>query len=155
MLDIEDIIGSDSVLTGRLQDGKFASGFSGHPYGRPVGSKNKANLGGPISQETLNLLETLSKDDLIGVIRRVSGAIWAVGVLTEEETYQAMLDKLAIIGLTTDDVKDSLSYIKEWIDRKKGKPIGTSPTVQIGTSGDLNVMIRLVDAAGKVETIQG
>ena len=155
MLDLEDIIGSDPRLTGRLQDGTFAPGVSGNIYGRELGSKNKANLGGPISQETLNLLETLSKEELIGIIRRVSGAIWAVGIMSEQETYQAMLDKLAIIGLTTNDVKDSLSYIKEWIDRKKGKPVGTSHTVQIGTTGDLNVMIRLVDSQGKIETIEG
>jgi len=85
----------------------------------------------------------------------VSGAVWGIALKTDEEAYDAICLKLLNAGLADDNISRSLPALKEWLDRRRGKPAGTSPTVQIASSGDLNVMIRLVDSAGNVESIKG
>ena len=75
-----------------------------------------------IDEKTLTTLHIMRKDALISLIQRVSGAMWGIGLQTEEQTAEAMLLKLAINGLTSQDNKDSLANINAWLDRKRGKP---------------------------------
>jgi len=135
---------------------QFQPNQSGNPSGRPPGTKNKATVTAEIGLETLERIEAMSQPELVNyIIKRVPGAVLRVACMTEEETYEAMLLKLAVGGLTSHDARDTLNYIREWLDRKKGKPVGSSPQIQLAASGDLNVTIRLVDAAGNVEMIEG
>jgi len=131
-----------------LNPWQFQPGKSGNPAGRPCGSKNKATIAAEIGAETLERIEAMSKPELVNyIIKRVPGAVLRVACMTEEETYQAMLHKLAVGGLTSDDARDTLNYIREWIDRKKGKPVGTAPNINIGAgSGEKKIQIVFMNA---------
>ena len=107
-------------------------------------------------------LDDMTREQLIALVRRFASQCGMVAMMTDEETAQAMLDVLAETALKPvapgvnmkADITSRLNAVEKWLDRKKGKPVGSSPLVQIGTSGDVNVMIRLVDAAGNIETIE-
>ncbi len=117
----------------------------------------------PLSAEELSGYESYTIDQLKTLVRRLICQCGYAATITDEETAQAMLDVLAETALKPvlhgtsmkADITSRLTAVERWLDRKKGKPIGTSPLVQIGAGGDLNVMIRLVDAAGNVEVIEG
>ena len=78
--------------------------------------------GESIDEKTLSTLHDMSKDALIELIKRVSGAMWGVGLMTKQETGEAMLLRLAIDALSTDDARVALANIREWLDRERGKP---------------------------------
>ena len=101
----------------------FPPGKSGNPGGRPSGIKNMPDLGGPLTNEILANLENLSKAQLINIIKRVGGAIWGVGIMTDDEAYEAVRLKLLHTGLTSESANSSLNVLKEWIDRTKGKAV--------------------------------
>jgi hypothetical protein len=75
-----------------------------------------------VDAATLSKLDDLSKAELIALIKRVSGACWGVGLMSKEETAEAMLLRLAVDGLTTDDARQALANINAWLDRERGKP---------------------------------
>lgn len=99
----------------------FKPGNNANPNGRPVGSKNLVKTHGEISQETLDKLEQLSKSELINLIKKVSGAVWGIGLMTDDEAFEAVRLKLLHTGLTTESANSSLNMLKEWSDRTKGK----------------------------------
>jgi hypothetical protein len=99
----------------------FAPGQSGNPAGKPAGTKNSVQLGGPITQETLDKLETFSKPELIKLIKKVSGAVWGIGIMNDDEAFEAVRLKLLHTGLTSESANSSLNVLKEWADRTKGK----------------------------------
>ena len=82
----------------------------------------KADTGG-ITAETLAKLDAMSKEQLITLIRRVSGAVWGVGLMDDNALADAMLLKLASNGLASADAREALANIREWLDRKQGKSI--------------------------------
>ncbi len=100
----------------------FQKGQVGNPTGRPVGAKNMPNLGGPITQETIDKLETFSKPELIHLIRKVSGAVWGIGIMNDDQAFECVRLKLLHTGLTSESANSSLSVLREWSDRTKGKP---------------------------------
>ncbi len=163
MLDIEDIIGGVPAIDQRKQSlydkmpQLFLPGQSGNPNGRPVGVKNEATIIAEFGQDTLDKLDKMPHKDLVKLFKQTAGAAgWVkLGLLSQDDIKAATRLRLANIALHNKNDETSLRAISQMLDRLEGKPVGTSPTVQIGTTGDLNVMIRLVDAAGKVETIQG
>jgi hypothetical protein len=104
-----------------LANGKFAPGNLAGPAGRGLGTPNKVNLGGPITQETLDKLETFSKPELIKLIKKVSGAVWGIGIMNDDEAFEAVRLKLLHTGLTSESANSSLNVLKEWADRTKGK----------------------------------
>lgn len=112
---------TSGLVQGRLPDGTFPPGVSGNPNGKPAGLKDYAKLGGPITQETLDKLETFSKSELIKLIRKVSGAIWGIGIMNDDEAFEAVRLKLLHTGLTSESANSSLNVLKEWSDRTKGK----------------------------------
>lgn len=67
-------------------------------------------------------LAEMSKSELIALICRVGGAVWGVGIMTDDEAYEAACLKLLHGGLTEKDVWKALPTLKEWMDRRKGKP---------------------------------
>lgn len=75
----------------------------------------------PISEEQIAKLGTLSKDELISLIKRVSGAMWGIGLMTPQEIADAMKLKLAHGGLTQTDMFKALPVMREWFDREMGK----------------------------------
>lgn len=99
----------------------FQKGQVANPTGRPVGAKNMPNLGGPITQEILDKLETFSKPELIKLIKKVSGAVWGIGIMNDDEAFEAVRLKLLHTGLTSESANSSLNVLKEWADRTKGK----------------------------------
>lgn len=74
-----------------------------------------------ITDDVVACLEGMSKDELIALIKRVSGAMWGVGLLTKDQKYQAMLDKAAIMALTTNDVNEFVKSSTQWMERTQGK----------------------------------
>ncbi len=116
-----------------------------------------------LTEEQIGGLDDMSREQLIALCRRFACQCGMVATMSDEETAQAMLDILAETALKPvlfgtsmkADITSRLTAVERWLDRKKGKPIGTSPLVQIANAGDLNVMIRLVDSAGNVELIEG
>lgn len=101
----------------------FKKGRSGNPAGRPSESKNVATLQREMGIETLDELEKLSKKELIRLITRVSGAMWGIGLLDDDAAFEAMRLKLLTTGLTSDSQTQSLSHLKEWADRTKGRAV--------------------------------
>lgn len=75
-----------------------------------------------LSEAEIAKLDDMSKVELIGVIRRCYATKARVMLMGEEEQARAMLDALAVMALTGDDDKAVLSAIREWLDRKQGKP---------------------------------
>lgn len=115
-----------------------------------------------LTSAELSRLDCMSPDELIALVRRFQCQCGLAATMTDEETAQAMLDVLAETALKPvihgtsmkADIAARLTAVERWLDRKKGKPIGTSPTINLGASGDLNVMIRLVGPDGSVEVIE-
>ena len=101
---------------------QFQPGVSGNPLGRPAGTKNHATITAEIGAETLDKLEGMTKRELIALIRRVSVAMWGIGVMTDDEAYDAICLKLLHGGLAQTDMWKALPPLKEWTDRKRGKP---------------------------------
>lgn len=76
-----------------------------------------------IDDGTLVTLDMMTQPELVALIRRVSGAMWGVGLLTDDQRAEAMLDRLAIIALTNVAGKPVLEAMREWLDRKQGRAI--------------------------------
>lgn len=92
----------------------------------------QANPGG-ISEAELASLDAMTKDELITLIKRVSGAMWGIGLKTPQEIAEAFKLKLAISGLTERDISKALPAMREWFDREMGKPLQqTQSSVTIG-----------------------
>lgn len=116
-----------------------------------------------LTASELSKLEGMTHSELVALVRRLTCQCGLAATMTDEETAQAMLDTLADTALKPvihgtsmkADITARMTAIEKWMDRKRGKPIGTSPLVQIGASGDINVVVRLVDSQGNVEVIDG
>lgn len=76
-----------------------------------------------LTPSDLAALREMDREALISLIKRVSGAMWGIGLMSEEETYDAMLLRLAVMALTSKDARDTLTAMREWMDRKRGKPL--------------------------------
>ncbi len=134
----------------------------GNPFPKNAGI-NRPEAQTPIASHELEKLEGMSRDELLALVRRFTCQCGYAATMTDEETAQAMMDTLAETALKPvvhgtsmkADIAARLTAVEKWLDRKKGKPIGSSPMVQIGASGGVNVMIRLVDSAGNIELIEG
>ena len=82
------------------------------------------------AKEAIDLnLDSMTLDDLKTLTRRLACQCGLVATMSEEETAQAMLDRLASIGLDNrvgiSAVKEAISAITLWLDRVKGKPAQT------------------------------
>jgi hypothetical protein len=109
---------------------------------------NKSHLiadNSPVSEITLEHLQSLSKEQLIDVIKLIGAARWAeIALFTKEETAEAMKLKLAHIGLTAGALnwQTAITAIEKWLDRQEGKPAQTI------NNNNVNLTIaQLVDAS--------
>lgn len=76
-----------------------------------------------LSDDDLGALDGMSREELISLIKGVSGPMWGIGLKTKEEIADAMLFKLAHTALTSKDAKDMMAAIREWLDRVNGKAV--------------------------------
>lgn len=76
-----------------------------------------------LTEAQLQKLADMSKEQLITLIKRVSGAMWGIGMQTQEERDAAILLKLSILALTSEEAKDVVSTAKEYFDRSRGRPM--------------------------------
>ena len=67
----------------------------------------------------LSRLESMSQAELIGLVQRMACQCGLVVLMSDDEREQALFDVLATKGIKAMDVP----AIKEYFDRKKGKPI--------------------------------
>ncbi len=74
-----------------------------------------------ITEDVIAKLEEMPTDELIALIKLVSGAMWGIGLLTKEETREAMKLKIANIALTAKDNQTILKACNDWLDREEGK----------------------------------
>lgn len=79
-----------------------------------------------LTDEELARLEQMSKGELIALIKRVSGAMWGIGLSAPKETAQAMLDNLAAMvlcsGREKTSLRDVINAATTWLDRVEGRP---------------------------------
>jgi hypothetical protein len=91
-----------------------------------------------IDAATLASLDGMSKEELIALIKRVSGAMWGIGIMSDDDAYDTICLKLLHAGLTDDNITRALPALKEWLDRKKGKPLqSVASTTTINTSNTI------------------
>lgn len=75
-----------------------------------------------LSASELARLGYMSKDELIALINRVSGAIWGIAMMSKDERIEAAKLKLWNAGLTQPDIFKALPALREALDRETGKP---------------------------------
>lgn len=75
----------------------------------------------PQEQPDLSRLDDMTKEELIKLIKRVSGAMWGIGMMNPQDIANSMKLKLAHGGLTEKDMWKALPLMKEWFDRELGK----------------------------------
>lgn len=80
-----------------------------------------ASPASPDNAPDLSRLDDMTVEELRGLVRRVSGAIWGIALQTPEEIAEAMKLKLAAGGLTEKDMFKALPLMREWFDRQIGK----------------------------------
>ena len=119
-------------LTKTLKNNKMEgmNNFDSFPdYLHPA--KNFVPRGNPPKQETKSEpvedmgsidLPSLPRDALEALCRRLLCQCGQAATMTEDEIAQAMLDKLANGGLSQVDMFKALPMMREWFDRKRGKP---------------------------------
>lgn len=77
----------------------------------------------PITSDVIAKLDSMTKDDLITLIKLVYGAIWGYAILTADEKREAMRLRVANIALTSTDNETVLKACNQWLDREEGKPM--------------------------------
>lgn len=120
-----EIYEADKSVKNQSKPWQFQPGVSGNPAGPAAGytHKHKPFASGTITAQDIEALETLSKPQLINLIKKVSGAVWGIALKTDEEAYEAVRLKMLNSGLSEENIGKSLPALKEWLDRTKGKPI--------------------------------
>ena len=109
-----------------------------------------------LSVSDIALLECLSKDELIKIIKKVSSAGWGNGqlsgkdlitsaLMSDDEVYEALMLRGQTLALNSKAWNEFLGLATWWTDRKKGKPVGSSSNIVIGANGgDMEVRVILV-----------
>lgn len=91
-------------------------------------------------------LDGLPHHALLALCRRMALQCGLVAVMTQEETAQAMLDKLAHIALKpivpglqmAAQARDCMAAINAWLDREQGKPTQRVETKTLVATFDVN-----------------
>ena len=84
----------------------------------------------PLSAGEMARLEDMDREELIALVRRIACQYGQVAMMTEEEKFQAGMDRLAKLYLTLPDsqAKEISTVFDRWADRSRGKPAMTVNT---------------------------
>ena len=106
--------------------------LTGDPLPKSNGSAKAITTdSSPIDAQTLETLHSMTQEQLITLINRISGAMWGIGLKTQDEIAEAFKLKLAIGGMTEKDMFKALPVMREWFDRSLGKaPQSIAMTVE-------------------------
>ena len=74
-----------------------------------------------LTPSSLARLEQMTQQELISLIRRVSGAVWGYALLDDTEKAEAARLKLYNLGMSSTEVHKVMPALKEWFDRTSGK----------------------------------
>lgn len=74
-----------------------------------------------LSEADLSRLEGMSKEELLTLIKRVSGAIWGYALQDDTERAEAARLKLYNLGMTSSEVHKVVPALDKWFDRTSGK----------------------------------
>ena len=74
-----------------------------------------------LNSEQLTRLASLSRDELITLLRLCNAEQIGVALMTPQEIVQAFKIRLATGGLTERDMFKALPLMREWFDREMGK----------------------------------
>lgn len=100
----------------------FRPGQSGNPSGKPKGTISVATMfHGTLTPEFQTRLESCSKRELIDLILKVNGAIWARAMMTDREAAECARLKLLHLGLEATDIGRAVPALDKWFDRTLGK----------------------------------
>ncbi len=92
-----------------------------------------------IDAQTLSQIENMDANALRGLIQRVSGAMWGIGLKSQDDIAEAFKLKLAIGGMSEKDMFKALPVMREWFDRSLGKaPQSIAMTVKDDGLGKLS-----------------
>lgn len=76
-----------------------------------------------MSTANLSHLDEMTREQLITFIRCCIPEPASIALMTEDETADAMMLKLAIMAIKSDEAKTTLDCVNAWLDRKKGKAV--------------------------------
>lgn len=66
-------------------------------------------------------LDAMSKDELIALVQRVSGAMWGYALQTKDEKREALRLKVYAIAMGSAQDAVTLKAANDWLDRDEGK----------------------------------
>lgn len=116
----------------------------------PAKAQVSATDSNAVTSEELQKLDAMSKHELIALIKRVSGAIWGIGMMTEQEQEEALLTKFRMLALARDDAKEIVALGKEYFDRKRGKPMQS-----VDINQKIGIVAIVMEAAKQRKSIEG
>lgn len=75
----------------------------------------------PLSAEDMARLDGMSREELIALIKRVSGAIWGVAMMDDAEKAEAARLKLYNMGMSATEIHKCVPALDKWFDRTVGR----------------------------------
>lgn len=75
------------------------------------------------AQQSVDLtrLDSMSREELIALVKTVGGAIWGYVLDDDKQKAEAARLKLYNKGMTSSDIKDMVPALDKWFDRTMGK----------------------------------
>jgi hypothetical protein len=111
-----------------------------------------------LSAPDLSRLEGMTRDELVGLIRKVSQAGWGYGKLTgkelletalktKDEAYEALKLTALTLAVNASDWREFNALATFWAEREKGKPAGAATNINIGPgNGEKKIQIVFMNA---------
>jgi hypothetical protein len=101
----------------------------------------------PLSADVLERLEGYSRDELIALIKLVSGAIWGYALDTREQKAEAARLKLYALGMDSNDISKVVPALDKWFDRTMGKAVQPiAQKIEVGMSHDMKLAMQEMEA---------
>lgn len=95
------------------------------PDSSPIASANE------ISPADLARLDTLTREELLELIRKAAGAIWGYALMDDAQKAEAARLKLYNLGMSATEVHKVVPALDHWFDRTQGKaPQSVAMTVE-------------------------
>lgn len=79
--------------------------------------------GNGLSDTQLAGVDSMPKDELIALIKRVAGAMWGYALLSSEQKREALRLKIYSIAMQSSQDAVTLKAANDWLDREEGKPV--------------------------------